>query len=205
MRIGVVVDGVAEYESLGQLFPRLSAASGHSYLRVVKADIQPKAPLPTIARACKDAVVQLEARGANLVLILFDREDRPECPGEISEGVARRLATLVHCRVSVVVKDRAYENWLVADLGAFSGHRTRYVVAPRHHRQLEPNKADQADALQIIKTIVQGDYDKVDDSKAIMEHAAPEAISRHSRSFRKFLREARHPWYAAQSLLPGHS
>ena len=202
MKIGIVVDGVAEYESLGKLFPSLSAASGHTYLKVVRADIQPKAPLPAIARSCKDAVVQLEARGAGLVLIVFDREDRPECPGEISEGVARPLGALVRCQVSVVVKDRKYENWLVADLGALAAHRARYLVAPRHRRLVEPNKADRVDAIPMIKSIVKGDYDKVDDSMAIMERAAPDVMSRHSRSFRKFLREACHPLYSSQSLLP---
>jgi Domain of unknown function (DUF4276) len=202
MKIGVVVDGDAEYGSLGQLFPKLSAASGHVYLKVVRADIQPKAPYPTMARAAKDAVVQLAARGAELVIVLVDREDRTECPGQISDEVQRHLSRHVGCGLVVVLKNIAYENWLVADLGAFAAHQARYVVTDGHRRRVQPNKADQVNAVALLKSIIQGDYDKVDDSKDILEGADPDVMSQHFRSFRKFLREAQHPRYCMQSRLP---
>jgi hypothetical protein len=202
MRIGVVVDGMSEYWSLGVLLNKVAPATGQTYLRVVKADIQPLAPFPVIARACKMPVAQLSARGADLVLVVFDREGRVECPSEIADGVSRALALQVDCQTSVIVKDRQYENWLVADLEALAAHPRRFRVSPRHTRAIEPNRADAVDGSAIVRNMAVRDYEKVDDSRMIVESADPAKMARHSRSFRKFLREARHPAYSSQSRLP---
>jgi hypothetical protein len=202
MRIGVVVDGMSEYASLGVLLSKVAPTAGQTYLRVVKADIQPLAPFPVIARACKMPVAQLSARGAELVLVIFDREGRVECPSEIADGVSRALALQVDCRTSVIVKDRCYENWLVSDLEALAAHPRRFRVLPRHKRAVEPNRADAADGLAVIRQMAVRGYEKVDDSRTIAESADPARMARHSRSFRKFLREARHPAYSTQSKLP---
>jgi hypothetical protein len=202
MRIGVVVDGMSEYASLGVLLSKVAPTTGQTYLRVVKADIQPLAPFPVIARACKMPVAQLSARGAELVLVVFDREGRVECPSEIADGVSRALALQVNCRTSVIVKDRRYENWLVSDLAALAVHPRRFRLLPRHKRVIEPNQADAVDGLAVIRQMAVHGYEKVDDSRAIVESADPARMARHSRSFRKFLREAHHPAYSTQSKLP---
>jgi hypothetical protein len=203
MRIGIVVDGVSEYASLAPVLSKVADRTGHVYLRVVKADIQPTAPFPVIARACRPSISQLAARGAELVLVVLDREDRPECPTEIANGVRHALEPEVDCRISIIVKDRQYENWLVADLHALRSHPARFHVTNAHRRAVEPNRADAADAAALLRAIVQrGSYEKVDDSRAIMATAEPERIAQHSRSFRKFLREAGHPRYQTQSKVP---
>jgi hypothetical protein len=202
VRVGLIVDGISEYASLGLMLPRITAQGGDSFLRVARADIQPKAPYPVIARSCREAVTQLSSRGADHIVVLFDKEDRPECPADIAKGVNVALTHLVECRLTVVVKDTCYENWLVADLEALRAHPRRYSVKPRHRRAVQPNHADDVDALSVIRSIVQGDYDKVEDSKAIMAHVQPERLGAHSRSFRKLLRVAQHPKYLTQSRAP---
>lgn len=202
VKIGIVVDGVSEYASLGAMLPRIAARNGHTFLHVAKADIQPKAPFPVIARACKEAILQLQSRGADLILVVFDREDRLECPGDIAAGVLNALTPWVDCRVSVVVKDTKYENWLIADLDALAAQPVRFKVAKRHRRAIQPNRADAVDAHAQLRSIVQGDYDKVEDSRLIMARAEPVRLGQHSRSFRRFLREAQDPKYRHQSRLP---
>jgi hypothetical protein len=202
MKIGVVVDGVSEYQSLGLIFPQLRDRSGHTFFKVVKADIQPKAPPGTIARAAKDSLTQLEARGADLVVILFDREDREICPPTFASEVWTVLRRWAACEVAVVVKNSTYENWLIADLGAFIHNPVRFKVHRAHRRQVQPNRADESDGLAVIKSIVQGDYDKVDVSKLVMGNARPSQIGMHSRSFRRFLRVVEDPDYRRQSKRP---
>jgi len=199
--VGIVVDGIAEYAALPLLLPRVAAHSGHTY-KVIKADIQPLAPLPAIARTCRQPVIQLEARGIDLVVVLFDRETRTECPADIARVVGDEIGSYSRCRVVVVIKDRKFENWLVSDLSAMGRHPARFRVSQRHTRAVVPNRADAADAIALLRTIVRGTYAKVDDGKLILEAADPTRMGRHSRSFRKFLREAGHPAYRVQSKLP---
>lgn len=202
MRIGIVVDGVAEYASLPLLLPRIGAVTGHTYLPILKADIQPYAPLPAIGRTCKQPVIQLLARGAEIVLVVFDRESRLECPPEIARRVESEIRRHVACNVAVVVKNRTFENWLAADLAALRTHPVRFQVARRHERRVEPNRADEADATVLLKSTINGDYEKVGDAKRILNAADAERMGMHSRSFRRFLRAAGHPRYLAQSKLP---
>jgi hypothetical protein len=202
VRIGVVVDGLAEYASLGLLWPKLTPVTGHTYLRVLKADIQPLAPFPVIARACRDALRQLAGRGVDRILVVFDREDRGECPPAIATAVQRALREHSACPVTVVVKDRQYENWLVADLEACARHPVRYRVAPRHRRATEPDRADIINATAVLKSIVNGDYDKIEDAKNLLVEMDPLRAAANSRSFRKLLRELDHPAYRTQSRAP---
>ena len=201
MKVGVIVDGIAEYAALPLLLPRVTAQSGHTY-RVIKADIQPLAPLPAIARACRQPVVQLESRGMDSIVVLFDRETRPECAAEIARAVGAEIGNHAKCHVAVVIKERSFENWLVSDLSAMRGHPVRFRVSRRHRRAVEPNRADEADAVALLRTIVQGAYAKVDDGKRILASADPTRMAQHSRSFRKFLREAGYPAFRTQSKAP---
>jgi hypothetical protein len=103
----------------------------------------------------------------------------------------------------VVVKDRMFENWLVADIEALKALRGRFRISRSVERSIDPNKADQVDALRILKScVVRDSYSKVRDSQQILARAAVASMGRNSRSFRRFLHCVGDPTYAAQSKRP---
>jgi hypothetical protein len=169
----------------------------------LKADIQPLAPIPTMARQCEKAIRQLALRGADEVMLLVDRENRSECASLFARALGDELRRRAcGAAVTVVVKNRTFENWLLADLDALTVQRRRFRVSRTTRSMIEPDKADNVDALLLIGRCVQGDYDKVADAKRIMSHADALRIAQHSRSFRRFLRCARARPYLSQSARP---
>jgi hypothetical protein len=201
MKIGIVVDGVAEFASLSLIYGQLCDLADVVMLRPVKADIQPLAPPGLIARKCESRIKQLFGRGADRVLVLFDRETRGECPGQLASIVEHELA--INGRdVRVIVKNKTYENWLVADIAAVASGR--FTVSRGARRAVEPNKADNVDALALLKKAAPkgAAYEKVADSKRILGKAAVLEMASHSRSFRRFLRAVECPAYCDQSRDP---
>lgn len=203
MKIGIIVDGVSEFASLVELYPQLRELTGNDFLRPVRADIQPKAPIGVIARQCARPARQYAGRGAARIIVIIDREDRSECPGELATAIAGKIAATTAIDVCVVIKDRAYENWIVADLRAVRASRGRFVVSKATERAVAPDKADLVSALELLKRSTIGDaYDKVRDSKRILAQADPSTIAENSRSFRRFLRCAGALLYSQQSKQP---
>ncbi|MCA1702525.1 MAG: DUF4276 family protein [Actinobacteria bacterium] len=203
MRIGFIVDGDAEYASLRLLFAQLEAATANTLLGPVVAKFHPEAPYGTIARASLPKIKLLEAKGADRVVLLLDRERREACSGEISHGLATALGPRCRSDLHVVVKDRQFENWLLSDLRAFRTQGGRFRVSKRIQGDVEPNKADHVQASELIRRMVQrGNYDKVNDSKRILGRADVARMAAHSRSFRRFLRCLDYPRYSSQSVKP---
>lgn len=202
MRIGLVVDGQSEVAALPNLYPRLEAETGHQFLRPVLAPIQPLAPPAAIARACGTRVSQLARRGADRVLVLVDREGRPECPGVLALEIQGRLPQAV--TTTVVIKNRTFENWLIADVQALLQQPGRFDVSAGMRSRIEPNHADSADALRLLqRAAIRTAYNKVQDSQRTLARAAPCEMASNSRSFRRFLRCSDHPLYRRQSRHPG--
>lgn len=202
MKIGLVVDGEAEYASMPCLYAQLRKASRHEFLNPLKADIQPLAPVGAIAERCEKAARQLLLRGADRVIVLIDRESRGEAPGVLASAIASHVED---DRIVVVIKNRMFENWLIADLDALVACRARFAVARATRRAVERGKADNIDGLGLLKRTTVGDYHKVLDAKRILGKAAVGRMGTHSRSFRRFLRCSGDPTYAAQSRLPADS
>ncbi|MGI8643567.1 MAG: DUF4276 family protein [Thermomicrobiales bacterium] len=203
MRIGLIVDGQSEYEALPAIIPSLEEQTGHVIVHPVKADIQPKAPIGVIARACHKGIRALSLREVELVVILFDREDRSECPGELASLVGAVLDRQTDVPFSIVIKDQTFEHWLISDLEALEASPGRFHLSNATRRSIAPNKADQAPALTLLQAAVRNQaYDKVKDSKRILERADPMRVAASSRSFRRFLRYLEHPSYLHQSRNP---
>ncbi len=204
MRIGIIVDGESEFKSLPHVLSVLGDASGNTILKPVLAKLTPTAPLPVIARACATGLRQLEGRSAEIILVLMDREDRSECTPELAGSLGRELCQKVTgVAIEVVVKDRMYENWLIADCEALACQPGRFKVTSADRGRVSPDKADHVDALAIIKRSCRGaSYHKVLDSERVLKRADPLTIASNSRSFRRFLRCVGHPHYLQQSKLP---
>jgi hypothetical protein len=203
MKIGIIVDGVSEFASLPELYPGLSSAGSHQLLKPVRADIQPKAPLPVIVKRCRPKIDQFLARGADRVVVLLDREDRDECAGDLASSLVSMLSTAGVSNVDVVVKDRMFENWLLGDLDALRASPNRFQVSRSTERAVQPDKADRVEAMALLKRCAKGPvYDKVRDSKIVLRSAQPDQIAMHSRSFRRFMRVVGCSRYTEQSRRP---
>jgi hypothetical protein len=205
MRIGLIVDGEAEFRSLPAFGQRVETP--YTLVGVLRADIQPYAPTPQIVRAVKGRVPTLANRRADMIFVLIDRENRDVCPGQWASELAQALAA--HYSDSgvrtfkVIIKNSCYENWLISDTTVFAQMPQRFQLSASDVNRIRPNKADTVDAQVIIKRSIQGRaYDKVADAIRIMSKANPLEMAANSRSFRKFLREIGHPRYQNQSRLP---
>jgi hypothetical protein len=203
MKVGIIVEGVSEYGSLGEIFNELSDRSGNTFLKVVRGDIDPIGPCAVMAKKSSHLVRQLEARGAELIVIVLDREQRPDCPGKICQQIAAEFGRYAGtATVQAVLKDRTYENWLAAASKSLKSQNKRFKLSKADVRKVAPNKADSVDGADFFRKVTLGDYDKVADSKRILKKAAVAEIADNSRSFRRFLRIIGDPAYSAQSRHP---
>lgn len=205
MRLGILVDGQAEFRALPELLPKIE--SPHTLLAPLYADIQPFAPIPQIVGAVRTKLPILRGRRAERVLVLLDMESRAVCPGvwagDLEAALNRDCTSSGIQQFYVVVKNSCFENWLVSDITALQRMPKRFSLSATTVRSIQPNKADRVNAQRILETAAQGDgYSKTADAVRILSLAEPLAIAANSRSFRRFLRRLDHPRYLDQSIAP---
>lgn len=208
MRIGLIVDGEAEFFSLPALMQRVDTP--HEVRgRVVHAHIHPLGGIPKLVhRLIVPVKALVEQRRADKVVVLLDREQRRRCCGDIAhelKGALERECArqAIGVLIEVVLKDRTFENWLVADPEALRKSPKRFDVKSSFVKQVEPDRADAADGLKLLKAATRkGGYDKVADGRLILSVADPLRIGANSRSFRRFLRVIGAPQYEARSRRP---
>ena len=204
---GVVVDGQAEYHSLPHIYRKLSGIC-----TVIDpplyCDIQPSAPPKQNALKIVEKAKLLVAKGAQHILVMYDKEQQHFCPrivaDELAQEVTNRLTSLgIKSLVSVVLKVRKYENWLIADCNALQ-QSGRFNRVGKIRQQVYRNKADSVvDAAVLLgKHSISGSYDKKRDSIAITQKMNPMAVALNSRSFRRFLRIVGVQKYINQSKRP---
>lgn len=211
MKIGIIVDGQAEYHSLPLLLEKVNLGAQIQIVRPVYCDMQPHASPAQIAYAATKKISILRSKGVSHVIVLLDKETRPDCTvelvGAIEQTIMSNLAgTDETFTVRVVLKITTYENWLVADPNALKQLRGIFQYPERIRREVEPNKADNVDALLLLKTCaVDKSFDKVRCGKAICNQMDLVVAAQNSRSFRRFLRVLGHGLYCAQSKRPASS
>lgn len=205
MRIGLLVDGDAERAALPELLGQLKESTGHSFLNPVRPAVHPKASPARIARACQSEIDILVGKGVDRIVVLLDREDRADCPTQIAQQVEQAIRAHAggEAPVVVVVKDRCFENWLVADPDAIAASPARFSLPASVRAALHADQADHLDAVEILKKgVTKGSDNKVRDSKRILARCRVERMAGGSRSFRRFLRCLDHPLYSNQSKRP---
>lgn len=205
MKIAVLTEGESEYGALPALFEQLAASTGNEFGLILRLPVQPDGPADKIARACKSLFAVLSAKGAESVIIVLDREARSQAPGRIAEQVYEAVAR--HCDfgfdVDVVIKDRSFENWVIADVDALKAQRARFNVTTRLTNAVVPDRADSANALELLKQATIGSsYDKRVDSARTLRKVRIERLAANSRSFRHFLHVAGHSSYKQQCRRP---
>lgn len=189
MKIGIIADGQAEAQALQHLMDKL-ARKNLQFLRPVYADMQPYAPLAQIVRASESRISLLGQRGADRYIVLLDRESNEECPGEFAARLQGAFSKGGHERVKVVLKNRAFENWLIGDPRAFCrGAHRRIEIADRVIQRIESAGSDGVNALAVLNGCVAAGYNKRSDAIEICKMINPEIVGKNSRSFRKLLKE----------------
>ncbi|HYU30739.1 MAG TPA: DUF4276 family protein [Thermoanaerobaculia bacterium] len=192
MRIGILVDGQGEYYALPHLLPRLG--SPNTILRPLFSAIQPLARPDQIAYVASKSFPILLNQGADLILILIDKETRQECTGPLVEEIERaarsRLQSLSKTAdVQVVLKVTKLENWLVADPQALRDLPGLFEHVERIEKQVVPGRADTVDAHELLKVCShKRSYDKKAGAIKICGKLDPERARKNSRSFRKLLK-----------------
>jgi hypothetical protein len=204
MNIGIITDGQAEAIALQKIVKGLRT-NADNIISPVYADLQPKAAPGQIARAASSRIGLLIGRGADRIIVIVDREDDPTCPAML----ALNLETAFNEQgfsVCVAIKNRCFENWLIADPQAFRSMRARFSVSRSFVRSVSPNRADaNSNPCRLINRIVRGqggEYHKRKDACNLASKLNVEEAARNSRSFRRFLRHVYHPDYLDQSKNP---
>ena len=205
MKIGIIVDGDAESQALVNLVAQCSGAKTQ-IIKPVYADIQPKASYKQIAAKAVDRIDFLRSKNASKIVLLIDREDWDKCAVEIKKGLEDALKELGHDNVAVVVKERKFENWLIADLTALRSMPGRFVLTKAFENQVRLDRADGVvDAEKLLNSVVASrtpEYHKRRDAQAITSKQDLLRLACNSRSFRRFLRLLGHSVYAKQSKIP---
>ncbi len=203
MRIRFIVDGQTEYHCLLELLKD----SGSPHILIgppVYCDMQPYGSVKQIAYRVVKKLPIVMAKKPDLVVVTIDLEDRPDCPPDFARAVELEIGKRLSSRsfkYSVVVKVKCLENWLLGDIQSIRG-LSGFTISRRAVRLVMPNKADNVDAINLLKKMSGGGYDKVSDGKKIALRADCQVIGSHSRSFRRFLRVIEVPQYKDQSKDP---
>lgn len=201
----IATEGMGEFSAFKSLFASLPTATGTLSPRIVHLTCQPDGPIKGIAKACGPLLRQANARNADLFVLVIDREQQVRTPRELALALQDELVRTSpgSFRIEVVYKDRTFENWLIADLSALRKQRARYQVSDALVRQVEPDKADTARALDLLKRAAKGkEYDKIDDGQKIADRLDLMEAARNSRSFRHLLHILGHAEYRDQCKRP---
>ena len=203
MKIGIVVDGLGEFKSLPEICARLCLRQGDQLLAPVHARLQPKSAPGRIAESVLKKLDLLRKRGADVVLLLIDREDRAECAPELAQAIEAVFVAMSQ-QVRVVVKNRKFENWLIADPKALASLKGRFKPTVAFRKHVSQNKADNvADAAALLNRIcVKSSYHKTQDPPKILAAMDVAEAGKNSRSFRRFLRLVGDRRYRDQSRKP---
>jgi len=208
MRVGLVVDGEAEYHSFKLVMDKLNGC-GLSWYKILKADLQPHSPPERVARAAESSFKILARKNASLIVVVMDTEIRQECYPDLLHKyyppLKKRLGNIdPSILLELVLKVTSYENWLIADPDAFSHLYARFPNHQVVRKAAIPNRADHQKAMDVIRKALppKVSYDKVQDAKRICKYLVPERAAKNSRSFRRLLRVLHHPEYLHQSKLP---
>lgn len=204
MRISILTEGVSEFKSLPLLYSQIHAkiSTRSQIVKTLKVNVQPDAAYGQIVASCRPNLA-IAQRISDRVIVLLDREQQQQCPGELAERLENEFNKIASVPVRVALKDRMYENWLLADLDSLRSYPARYAVDSSAQRKICPNKADSVDGLSEIKRLVKnGDYSKTSDSDKICRKADIEKIAANSRSFRHFLHLVGHEAYRDACRFP---
>ena len=192
MKVAIITEDAGQFRAFPRLYGQLNAAAQESQLlRPLKVSVSPEAPVEAIANACAPKIVIARQLNARVIVLLLDRERRAECSGllavRLTDGIRRRI-DLSGLALHVVMKDRTFENWLIADVNALEAQPARFNVTPAIRQAVSSHNADGRDALALLKAAaIRRAYDKVEDADRICARQDIMRVGAGSRSFRHLL------------------
>ena len=137
--VGLVVEGDAEFEALPRLHKKKLVAGcpplKATNLGGVGSDVTPSA----IAKRSVGSVMLHQIAGRSKVVLVIDREQRADCSGAFATAVREALHKELQAKgkpttdVHVVVADRAFEGWILADAKGLH-ERRKLKQAPSFNR-----------------------------------------------------------------------
>ncbi|ROQ31001.1 uncharacterized protein DUF4276 [Frondihabitans sp. PhB188] len=205
MKIALVTEGESEWTALPGLVAQLKSRTGHEFIPIMRLRVQPDGPVEKIARTCAPTLKICALKGVDKIVILLDREQQATGPGFIAASITAAVKKVSSSKipVAVVIKDRSFENWVIADLAALKAQPARFKIKSSMEKAVSPNKADQVEALALLKAATIGqNYDKIQDSKRTLAKAKVERVAKNSRSFRHFLHVLGDQAYEGQCKAP---
>ncbi len=197
MTIGIIVEGQEESQSLSHITAKIDI-KGVTIRKPLYAPIEPKATPGQIAKALES---RLKILGViDRVLILIDLENLDTCPGKRAEFLEQAVRKMGYENVQVVIKQRTFENWLIADCDALR-QLTNFTLTKALIRQVTGKADSIPDAVKLLSSVKNDkrSFHKTQDGTAVAKKATPNTIALHSRSLRRFLRLLTHPAYKNQS------
>lgn len=202
MKIGIIVEGTAERQALEEIVAKINI-SGVSIINPLFASIEPKETPKQIAKAAESRIKILQSKQVDKIIMLIDLENLDTCPGDRASEIKNVFCNMAY-NVDVIVKNKCFENWLIADIDALE--QLKNFKGAKNLKNKVNNKSDSLSALAELKNIkkinVKESYHKANDGFAISQKLDPLRIAKNSRSFRRFLRVLEHPAYIDQSIKP---
>lgn len=205
MRVAILTEGDTEYACIPLLRDQILLRTSAESIKVMKLAVQPDGPPAKIARTIKSQFFTILRDRYELVIVLLDREAKTEGCGAIASRIKTEITRTCGSSVSfhVSIKDRTFENWIVADLDSLRAQPRRYSVDRAMIAKVQPDKADHVDALSLLKVATIGRaYEKVADGKKCAAEASISRMAKHSRSVRHFLHLLGDVDYATQCKRP---
>lgn len=197
--IGLIVEGDTEYGALPRLHTK-KLLTGCPPLRPINLGGigEHITPEGLAKRLAPKVIAHMEA-GRQRVVICFDRENRLECVPQLALLVSAALSRELHARrrnsadVSVVVLDRSFEAWLLADA---RGLRSKglFTQDPTFHSfEGESGAQGKKGSVELTRLLAR-EYVKTRDGPTLFEAMDFATARQHgpgargSRSLDKFLR-----------------
>jgi Domain of unknown function (DUF4276) len=203
-KIGIVTEGESEVRALPKLYPALQDRTGVQLINPLRAAVDPLAPIAVLTAGLSTSVRLSFARGAHAVIVILDRENAEVTAAVRALELEENLQAKIDENIRVVIKDKCFENWLIASPEAFHAQKARYAHPDRIAAKVLPNRADAVgNACALINSAIsKGQYDKTNDAPKILSHSKLESLAANSRSFRRFLAVLGDPAYKNGSRTP---
>ncbi|QWV94885.1 DUF4276 family protein [Geomonas oryzisoli] len=203
MKIGIIVDGQAESQALRFIVDKIKIA-GTQIVAPLYSDLQPRATPHQIVRSACGKIEILNAKNVDQIVLLIDLDDRRECHVAFADSINKAISDMKLPNITAVVKNKCFENWLIADHNGISKMVNRFKLSQAFINSVCKNKADNVlKAEELINSIAnKTKYKKGIDSVEMSKCVDPMNIALNSRSFRRFLRVIGHSKYSTQSKQP---
>lgn len=198
MKIGIIGEGFTEYEAVPHLVGKFGhTIVGRAHLHGVGTEY-PWEPLikDRVYALVRSYAVKSPPNRPDKVIVVIDREDRPECCGRLAEiGLAIIQDSLakeaLFIPVSIIIPNKILECWLFAQPGLLD----RSKLFRRPISCAIGNQTDGKNILDIVKNNLapKMKWKKVEHGKALAQKIdlMDQAVLNRSRSLRKFVKEVR--------------